>query len=215
MCCPMTLRVVGAGIGRTGTHSLKLALERLLGAPCYHMIEVFNHPEHLAVWHAAAKGDLPDWEALFDGYDATVDWPSGAFWRELTAEYPDAVILLSVRENAEAWWRSADRTIFEVMRRGPDAGFAGFNEMVTDLMRYRFSERFSERDSAIAAYEAHNQAVRDTVAADRLVEWQPRDGWEPLCTALAVPVPDEPFPKVNTTDDVRAMAGLDAKEGAP
>ena len=215
----MTLRVVGAGIGRTGTHSLKIALERLLGGPCYHMIEVFGHPEHVAVWHGATKGDMPDWDALFEGYEATVDWPGGAFWPELTAKYPDAVVLLSVRESADAWWRSADRTIFEISRRGPDAGFPGFFEMVTDIFGRRFTPKWSEEEPAKAAYEAHNQAVRDGVPAERLVEWQPGDGWEPLCAALGVPVPDEPFPKVNTTEEFRAMAGLDtspdAKEGAP
>ena len=211
----MTLRVVGAGLGRTGTHSLKIALEQLLGGPCYHMIEVFGHPEHLPIWHAAAEGETPDWDAVFDGYDATVDWPSGAFWRELGAHYPDALVLLSVRESAEAWWKSADRTVFEVMRRGPDDGFPGFNEMVTALMRHRFTPDFSDHDAAVAAYEAHNQAVRDEVPAERLLEWQPGNGWEPLCAALGVPVPVEPFPKVNSTEDFRAMAGLDAAEGAP
>ena len=211
----MTLRVVGAGIGRTGTHSLKIALERLLGGPCYHMIEVFGHPDHVPLWHAAANGDMPDWDALFDGYVATVDWPGGSFWPELSAQYPEAVVLLSVRESAEAWWRSADRTILEISRRGTDSGFPGFFEMTNALFSQRFTPQWSEREPAMAAYETHNQAVRDGVPAERLVEWQPADGWEPLCAALGVPVPDEPFPKVNTTEDFRAMAGLDAKEGAP
>ena len=87
----MTLRVVGAGLGRTGTMSLKLALERLLGAPCYHMAEVFVHPEHVAVWHAAARGEPVDWHALFAGYAAAVDWPVGSFWPEVSAAFPDAL----------------------------------------------------------------------------------------------------------------------------
>ena len=211
----MTLRVVGAGVGRTGTHSLKIALEQLLGGPCYHMIEVFGHPEHVPLWHSAARGEMPDWDSLFDGYVASVDWPGAAFWRELSAGYPDAVVLLSVREDAEQWWTSASRTIFEVMNSPVVEAFPDWGEMVGDLMRLRFTDRTDDRQAAIAAYEAHNAAVRGEVPRERLVEWQPRDGWQPLCAALGVPVPDEPFPKVNSTEDFRAMAGLDAKEGAP
>src|SRR5579884_4290855 len=114
------LRVIGAGIGRTGTHSLKLALERLLGGRCYHMVEVFQRPEHIPVWAAAAKGEPVDYRRLLDGYVAAVDWPSAAFWPELAAAFPDAVIVLSSRD-ADGWWRSASRTIFEAMRRGPGA----------------------------------------------------------------------------------------------
>src|SRR5438132_13248585 len=114
----VTVRIVGAGLGRTGTMSLKIALERLLGAPCYHMIEVFEHPEHVPVWHAAVRGEPVDWDALFAGYVAAVDWPVAAFWREISAANPDAVVLLSVRD-AAAWWQSADQTNREASRREP------------------------------------------------------------------------------------------------
>src|SRR6478736_7536238 len=107
----MELRVVGVGLGRTGTNSLKLALERLLDAPCHHMIEVFANGEQFPLWVAALEGD-PDWTAIYGGYAATVDWPGAAFWRELVAANPDAVVLLSRRESAEVWWNSARRTIF-------------------------------------------------------------------------------------------------------
>src|SRR5437868_15063201 len=92
------LRVVGAGVGRTGTHSLKLALEQLLGAPCYHMFEVLQHPDDIAAWQGAADGDAVDWEKLFDCYAATVDWPAASFWREIREVLPDAVVLSSVRQ---------------------------------------------------------------------------------------------------------------------
>jgi hypothetical protein len=205
----MTLRVVGAGLGRTGTHSLKLALEQLLGGPCYHMVEVFGHPEHVPLWHGAATGDMPDWDALFDGYVASVDWPGAAFWPELSAKYPDAVVLLSVRDDADAWWRSASKTIFDALSRPSPPEMAAWSEMVRAMFT-RFTEDWQDEDAAKAAYEAHNAAVRDAVPADRLVEYRAGDGWEPLCTALGAPVPDGPFPHVNTTDDFRAMAGLDA-----
>ena len=107
----MTLKIVGAGLGRTGTHSLKVALETLLGGPCYHMFEVMQHPEDIAQWQLAAEGGAPDWKQLFEGYDAAVDWPAASFWRELAGVFPDAKILLSTRPTDE-WWKSADATIF-------------------------------------------------------------------------------------------------------
>src|SRR6476661_1539609 len=115
----MSLRVVGAGLGRTGTMSLKAALERLLGAPCYHGGEVFPRPSHVEAWNAAARGEPVDWGALFDGFQATVDWPAAAFWEEISEAFPGAVILLSTRESAESWWKSANETIFS-RERGDD-----------------------------------------------------------------------------------------------
>jgi hypothetical protein len=203
----MGLRVVGAGLGRTGTHSLKLALERLLGGPCYHMIEVFGRPDHVALWQRAIDGDGP-WETMFEGYRAAVDWPAAAFWRELSRAYPDALVLLSVRDG-EGWWRSADQTIFEVFRRDRDPAIDPWLTMVTDLFHKTFTEDFLDRDTAIAAFERHNETVRAEVPAGRLLEWRPGDGWEPICSALGLPVPDEPFPHVNSTEDFRAMIGFD------
>jgi hypothetical protein len=202
----MTVRLVGAGIGRTGTHSLKLALEQLLGGPCYHMIEVFGHPEHVAEWHKAMKGEPTDWESILGGYEAIVDWPGGAVWREMSEAYPDAVILLSTRSSADAWWKSANDTIFGLMNRGapPMPGGDEWYAMVQDMFK-RFTEDWSDEAAAKEAYERHNAAVRAEAPADRLVDWQPGDGWEPLCTALGVPVPDEPFPHVNTTEEFLKM----------
>lgn len=201
----MTLRVVGAGVGRTGTMSLKLALERLLGGRCYHMIEVFGQPEHVAAWEAAGRGEMPDWERLFEGYDAAVDWPAAAFWPELSAAFPDAVVVLSTRSDGDAWWRSASETIFTATRGAPD----DFRAMWESVSGSRFTDRWQEREAAIEGYQRHNDEVRREVPADRLLEWQPGDGWEPLCAALGLPVPDEPFPHANTTDDFRKMIGLD------
>ena len=203
----MPLKVVGAGLGRTGTHSLKLALERLVGEPCYHMIEVFGHPEHVAMWHEAVRGNMPDWDELFAGYGAAVDWPAATFWREQSEAYPDAVILLSTRDSA-SWWRSCDNTIFEVFRAADDTMPSEWTAMVKDLFR-QFAGDALDQQSAIAAYERHNANVRATAPPDRLVDWRPGDGWAPLCAALGVAIPDEPFPHVNSTAEFRAMAGLD------
>jgi hypothetical protein len=206
----MGLRVVGAGVGRTGTDSLKRALGRLLGGPCHHMVELFAHPEQLPTWEAAVAGTLPDWSAFLGDYVAAVDFPSAAFWRELSDANPDAVVLLSTRASADVWWTSADATIFAVARRGgPPGSFLDRQlAMATALLTTRFSPNWSDERAAKEAYDAHNQAVRDGVAPDRLLEWRPGDGWGPICAALDVAVPDEPFPHTNTTADFRAMLEL-------
>ena len=195
------LKVVGAGLGRTATMSLKHALEQLLGEPCYHMIEVFPRPEHLAVWTDAANGKPVDWRALFDGFGAAVDWPVCAFWREVSAEYPDALILLSTRTDAATWFKSADATIFHVLDGDPPAEMEPFKVMWSAIATNTFTPDFQDRDAAMAAYEAHNAAVRAEADPARLVEWQAADGWGPLCAALDVPVPDTPFPRMNTSEE--------------
>ena len=199
----MTLRIVGAGVGRTGTESLKLALEQLLGGPCYHMLELLSHPESMTYWAAAGRGDMPDWDQVFDGYVAAVDWPVAAYWPELSAAFPDAPVLLSTRASAEEWYRSASQTIFSVdPSKMPGADLAFVNGMFS-----RFTFELDNPRAAMEAYEAHNRRVRDSVAPERLVEWKPGDGWAPLCQALAVPVPEEPFPHVNTTEMFRQRLG--------
>ena len=206
----MTLRVVGAGLGRTGTTSLKLALERLIGAPCYHMLEVFQHPEHRIVWQHAFEGQPTVWSSLFEGYAATVDWPGAGVWRSIHEAFPDAIVLLSTRPE-DAWWRSASRTIFAGLapRVGPaNVGNDTFDPM-SDAMMNAFTPDFADERAAIEAYRAHNDAVRSSVAPSQLHEWSPGDGWEPLADALGVAVPDDAFPHLNTTDDFRSMAGLD------
>jgi hypothetical protein len=204
----MTLELVGAGIGRTGTHSLKVALEQLLGGPCYHMREVFGRPYDVGVWHAAANGEMPDWDTVFDGYEAAVDWPSSAFWRQISEHYPDAPVLLSTRDSAEQWWRSADRTIFEVFRKEHPPEMEAWYQMAHTLFLNTFADP-RDKDACMAAYDQHNAEVRATVPKDRLVEWKPQDGWGPICAALGVAVPEEPFPVTNTTDEFRARAGFD------
>lgn len=209
----MALQIVGAGVGRTGTNSLKLALEQLLGGPCYHMIEVFGRPEHVPAWHAAYTGGPVDWPGLFADFRAAVDWPAAGRWRQLAAAFPDAPVLLSTRNSADEWFASADGTIFEVIRRSAapantsDGGDAW--RAMAGAMMHSFSPAGLDRASAIDAYERHNAEVRAEVPAARLVEWRPGDGWEPLCRALGVAVPGEPFPHVNTSAEFRAHAGWD------
>ncbi len=108
----MTIQVVGAGLYRTGTKSLKAALEVLLGRPSYHMAEVFIHPEHVATWHNAALGNMPNWHEFLKNYDATLDAPAAYFWPEISSAFPNALVLLSVRSE-ESWWQSASQTVMK------------------------------------------------------------------------------------------------------
>jgi len=206
----VALRVVGAGLARTGTTSLRLALQTLLGGACYHMQEVFSRPDHVTAWHRASLGNLPDWDELFAGFDAALDWPASGFWRELSAANPDAVVLLSVRESPEMWWQSASRTVLHVAELDPPAGEEAWFAMYLDFLRTRFTEHWQDAGTAMAAYVRHNDAVRAEIPPDRLVEWLPGDGWPPLCAALGLPIPDEPFPHLNTSGQFRARAGWDA-----
>src|SRR5262245_37383650 len=130
----MSLKVVGAGVGRTGTHSLKVALEQLLGGPCYHMVEVFQHPEHVPAWTAAMKDEPVDWAPVFKDYVATVDWPGGGVWEQIYAANPDAKVLLSTRDSAATWWKSASNTIFVAMGAEKPPGDDAWYQMAMAMM---------------------------------------------------------------------------------
>ena len=205
------LKVVGAGVGRTGTHSLKVALEQLLGGTCHHMIEVFAHPDEVPVWTAAIDGQDIDWGELMQPYVALVDWPGASFWPELSAANPDALVLLSVRD-PDQWYTSCMNTIFGGIRAMAGGGDEWMSAMLR-LFAERFSDKIEDRDAMIAAFERHNDAVRKAIPADRLLEWSTADGWGPICERLGVPVPSEPFPVTNTTAEFREMLGLPALEG--
>jgi GrpB-like predicted nucleotidyltransferase (UPF0157 family) len=202
----VTLRVIGPGVGRTGTSSLKLALERLLGGRCHHMAEVLADRErHLALWEPALRAEEVDWEEVFAGYVAQVDFPGAAFWPEIVDAFPDALVVLSTRP-AESWYRSASSTIF---RLADDHGSAPFRE----IWRNWLGDRFDDPAAMIAAYERHNTAVRSSVPPDRLLEWTVTDGWQPLCDRLGLPVPDAAFPWTNTTAEFLARNRLPTGDG--
>jgi hypothetical protein len=206
----VALRVVGAGLGRTGTTSLKSALEELLGGPCYHMSEVQERPADPDVWANAYRGQLPAWDAFFADYAASVDWPAAPFWRELSEAFPDALILLSVRD-PESWWTSASTTIFPALATyfAPDAPDDGWTGMGRGMMT-SFTPDWQEESAAKKAFLSYNDQVRATAPPDRLLEWRPGDGWGPICSALGLTVPDHPFPHMNTGEQTRAELGSDA-----
>jgi len=198
----VNLRIVGAGLPRTGTHSLKEALERLLGGPCYHMSVIPGHPFDLgAGWNTALAGGTADWDELFGSFVAAVDWPASMFWQQLSEGYPDAPVLLSTRATATEWLESMDATVLPAARQALARDWNQHRDLVTLLERFTGTERWGAPKTLIAAYERHNAVVRMAVAPERLLEWQPGDGWEPICRALKQAVPDEPFPWLNKRED--------------
>jgi hypothetical protein len=193
------MRVIGGGLGRTGTTSLKAALDQLLDGPCHHMIEVALHPEQVPVLRSALRGDAVDWPALLDGYEAVVDWPGVAFWRELTEQWPDALVLVSHRD-FDAWYESATQTIFRFQDREPEPEDE-FTPFLTELFGTRFTLDLDDRHTVKAHFDAHYAEVEATIPPERRLDWAVTDGWAPICAALDLPVPDEPFPRLNTRDE--------------
>jgi hypothetical protein len=186
---------------------LKVALEQLLGGPCHHMSEMFEDPALIAGFTDAIDGRPVDWSTLLERFVALVDWPGASFWPELTAANPDALVLLSVRE-PDDWYRSASNTIFLAMENLPP-NLQPWMDAVKRLLHDRFSDRFDDPQAMMDAFARHNDAVRAAIPADRLLEWRAGDGWEPICERLGLPVPAEPFPVTNTTNEFREMLGLD------
>jgi hypothetical protein len=171
------------------------------------MFELFEHPEAAAAWHAVVRGESDDWDALMAGYTASVDWPAAAYWPELVAANPDAIVLLSSRATPGTWWASVENTIIPTLTMDlpPEtAGLAAHRAMVIDLLDRCFTPGWREPEAAMAAYESHNERVRSEVPPERLVDWQPGDGWEPICQALGVAVPSDPFPHKNNSDEFQA-----------
>ena len=206
----MTLKVIGAGFGRTGTLSLKSALEELGLGPCYHMVETRAHPEHDAMWLALARGEATDWRPMLKGYASTVDWPTTYFWKDLAAANPDAKIILTLRD-PEAWYRSAAATIFarmlefEALRADPadavDAARRRHMEMVNTIV---VEKTFGGRSTRRMRSKCSTLTMRRCAARCRTkgcLSMNRGEGWEPLCDFLGLPVPAAPYPKVNTTDD--------------
>lgn len=199
----MALEIIGAGFGRTGTLSIKVALETLGYGRCYHMSEVLANPPHVPVWQAAQARKEVDWEALFDGYRAAVDWPACTFWRELAERYPEARVLLSTRD-PERWWESVNNTIYPLTRRAMQAEepqvrtWAEWsNHLIWETV---FEGRFEDRAFAIEVYNRNLEEVKNSIDPERLLVFAASQGWGPLCEFLGAAVPECEFPRVNTTE---------------
>jgi hypothetical protein len=204
------MKLIGAGLPRTGTLSQKVGLEMLGLAPCYHMVNVLGNLDEAEHWRRALDGQAP-WDEVFDGFQATVDWPGSFFYQDLIERYPEAKVLLSVRDG-EKWVRSMRNTIWglfydDVLMRDlsnargrVDPKWRSYLDMMIGM--WEQSGLISEGadtspESMLTAFERYNQEVQETVPADRLLVWTAADGWEPLCDFLELPVPDTPFPRLN------------------
>ncbi len=211
----MALKVIGAGFGRTGTLSLKHALERLGFDKCYHMMEVGLNEGHSELWRAMQRGEAVDLEALFEGYQASVDWPSCNFWEAQLEAFPEAKVILT-RRDPERWYASVMNTIYPSSaswRDSEDPAVKPRIDMVFELIwDGLFGGRMDDKDRVIGVYEAHNQHVIDTAPLDRLLVFEASEGWAPLCEFLGVEVPDEPYPRVNTTEDFQARVRAQSAE---
>jgi Sulfotransferase domain len=198
----MPLEIIGPGFGRTGTNSLKLALEQLGFGPCHHMFEVRDHPEQLANWEAAARGERVDWDDVFRGYRSQVDWPGARYWRELAQHYQKAKVILLVRD-PDSWFDSVQATIVPfVAARGthPSPHVNALAEMGHQTVSVQvFGDRLSDRDHAIRIFRRHIAEVQSEIPSDRLLTFDLRSGWKPLCEFLEVDAPDVPFPNTNSS----------------
>jgi hypothetical protein len=206
----MAIKVIGAGFGRTGTLSIKLALEQLGFGRCYHMVELLENPQQVHFWEDAGRGKSVNWEALFQGYQATVDFPGYRHYKQLMQYYPEAKVLLSVRD-PEKWYESSYNTIYQAApglgQKIQMAFKLPFSARLRHLLRvFRmagtvwkedFSGRFEDKAFALEVFHRHNEEVKQIVPAHRLLVYEVKQGWEPLCKFLDVPVPGTPFPKVN------------------
>lgn len=205
------LAVVGAGYGRTGTFSFKLALEQLGLGPCYHQIEVWNHPAHREMWVQAVDGGQVDWRRLLAGFRSTCDWPACSFWKQIRAAHPHAKVVL-LRRDPDAWYDSLASTILEMLDTTPLTPEAdAWRFVMRKLIIEQDLGGRTDRASAVATFRRYEADVRAAVPAGELLVYEVGEGWEPLCSFLGVEVPDAPFPRTNSTPEFRVMFGLDRR----
>jgi hypothetical protein len=208
------LLVIGVGMHRTGSMSVKAALERLGFGPCYHGMEALRRSRDGEHWLAAYGADGKfDWPVIFEGYRSTMDWPTIYFWEQLAAAYPDAKILLTERD-PESWWIShaemfrvgaevQDEMTDEQRQWAEESGFARMQEALGTIAPAIFDGRVFDKEHCLRVFEQHNERVRRAVPPQRLLVYRVQEGWEPLCRFLGVDEPGEPFPRVNVGDNLR------------
>ena len=207
----MGLKVIGAGFGRTGTNSLKVALEQLGYAPCHHMKEVGPSLSQIRWFDAASKGEAMDWDTVFEKFEAAVDWPSAAYYQELSEHFPQAKVILSVRD-AEGWYTSTSETIYAVFKATP-TWLMWLVPPINRLMQMVertvwsgvFAGEFENRDRTIERFNLHIETVKKLIPPDSLLVHNVAEGWEPICNFLDKPVPQIPYPRVNEARDIKRM----------
>ena len=192
----MALSVIGVGFMRTGTESLKMALEILGYGPCHHMKVVLSDPDQEALWRRVVAGETIPWETLYDGHNSAVDFPTAFYWRELTAHYPEPPLIMTVR-SSESWYASMTKSVFPTLKKLTDPGSVG-SAMIS---QGTFDGRGDDPDHAVAVYEKHNNDVQSAFSSDRLLVYELGSGWTPLCEFLGKSIPDEDYPHSNTAEE--------------
>jgi hypothetical protein len=208
----MRLKVVGTGLGRTGTKSLHTALNMLGLGPCHHMMEVFPRPESMPLWVSAAEGK-PDWDTIFAEFQSAVDYPTAAHWRAITAYYPDAKVIHTVRD-PDKWFASTQATIFapnQMVEQAMQSGDTPVGAFFRSLLPFR--DRMHDRGFMTDYFRNHTEEVKATIAPERLLVYESSEGWAPLCAHLGVPSPEAPYPSENSTAEFQArVAGRAAEQ---
>lgn len=198
----MALSIIGAGVGRTGTASLKVALEKLGTGSSYHMTDVLQNPERVKTWIEVGNGDT-DWDKIFEGYGSSVDYPGCTFWQELADYYPEAKIILTSRDPGR-WFESVNETIMSQMLVEGTKG-SPFGALMQKIVWGTVDNRMQDKDFMISYFENRNKEIIDSVPAERLLVFEVKQGWGPLCEFLDLPVPDEDFPHINSREETRAL----------
>jgi hypothetical protein len=212
----MSLQIIGPGFGRTGTRSLKAALELLGFDPCHHMQTLFADPAQLAFWKTLAAGGTVNWHEVFADFRSQIDWPGAHVWRDLLQAFPEALVVFSTRP-AEAWWNSYARTVGKLRRLYPSLPVPTnvaetLDTMKQVMIRRGIDPEMRDRDAAIAAFHRQLVEVRAAVPRERLLVFTVGDGWAPLCDFLGVPVPSTPFPRLNDGGDFWSRFGGEPTE---
>lgn len=212
----MTIKLIGAGLPRTGTKSLQVALEYLLRGKCHHMSSVLGNPRAISFWDGALEYGNDDWHGYFSEYVACVDSPSAYFWKELMEAYPDAKILLSLRD-VDSWWNSMNNTVLQREAVSNKAGFTknqkngrdmmeSWGKMIEKIATAKFPARDLSEQEMKRAFSLFNDEVKESIPTNKLIIWELGQGWLPLCMGLGVDIPDIPFPHLNKTSDFLRMA---------
>jgi hypothetical protein len=198
----MPLNVIGAGVGRTGTYSLKLAINQVGLGPCHHMEEVLhNMPAQVPLWSAATSGQA-NWLQIYSGYNSAVDWPTACFFKDLANEFPEAKFVLTQRD-PERWANSFGATIYKLLAGKDQAPeeMRAWLEMATEVIAQTGFPLGLDREELVRAFSSHNNAVKEAIPADRLLVFEVKEGWGPLCDFLGVPIPDMDFPRTNHREE--------------
>lgn len=206
----MALEIIGAGYGRTGTLSTKTALEQLGFGPCHHMKEIFDSRDQLEIWRAAVRERSADWDQVFDGYRSCVDWPSTCFWKDLVAHYPDAKVVVTTRP-VDGWVRSMQSTVCRLIaerHERPPSHVRDVLDLADEVIaEWTFEGQLQDAPTLARVFEQRLDEVAETIAPERLLLFDVRQGWQPLCEFLDVPVPDHEFPKGNDAEEFWTIFG--------